>query len=186
MTLAQNHAPLSYAPNVARPGRSSTALLLTAIGLASCVEKPTMHLNHAEISGVAWNAQPPGVQMTLVIDVYNPNGYDVAVRAVRGQTVFVDQYPLAVYFQAPPEGVWMPAGRTTPVRVPVLVPMPLCWTLLQQGFASPTIPYRFMGSADVTATRTFALEKDNYAVDERGAITRADMMAILPASLLPH
>jgi hypothetical protein len=145
-----------------------------------------MHVNHAEISGLQLGMSPPGLVMNVVIDVYNPNSYDVAVRAVRGQTVFADQYPLPVYFQAPPEGVWMAAGRTTTLRVPMTVPLQLAWTLVQQSFASPTIAYRFMGTADVTATRTFKLEKDNYSVDERGQLTRADMLAVLPASLMPH
>jgi hypothetical protein len=145
-----------------------------------------MHLNHAEISGLQFATNPPGLVMTMVIDVYNPNSYDVAVRAVRGQAVLADQYPLPVYFQAPPNGIWLPAGQTTPMRVPLTLPMPLAWTLVQQSLASATIPYRFMGTADVTATRTLQLEKDNYSVDERGVLTSADMLAVLPSSLIPH
>ncbi len=176
---------MSYAPVVAE--KSLVAVVaLVALGACGCVEKPTMHLNHAEISGLQFATTPPGLMMTIVIDVHNPNSYDIAVRAVRGQTIFADQYPLPVFFQAPPDGVWMPAGQTTPMRVPLTVPLQLAWTLVQQGFASPTIPYRFVGTADVTATRTLQLEKDNYAVDERGMITRADMLSVVPASIVPH
>jgi hypothetical protein len=167
------------------------ALVVAFVALSgvACVSKPTMHLNHAEISGVQLATLPPslGIVMTVVIDVYNPNGYDVAVRAVRGQTVLADQYALPVVFQAPPEGVWMPANTTTSVRVPMTVPLPLAIQLVQQAFATPTIPYRFSGTADVTATRTFQLEKDNYSVDERGSITREQMAAVIPATFLgPH
>ena len=169
------------------PGlRVLVALAVAACGASACVEKPTMHLNHAEISGLQFATVPPGLVMTLVIDVHNPNSYDVAVRAVRGQTVLANQFPLPVYFQAPPDGIWLAAGQTTPMRVPVTMPMPLAWTLVQQSLMSPTIPYRFIGTADVTATRTLQLEKDNYSVDEVGALTRADMLAVLPASLVPH
>jgi hypothetical protein len=154
--------------------------------VSGCAQQPTMHLNHAEISGLQLATVPPSHTKTVVIDVYNPNGYDVAVRAVRGQTIFVEQYPLPVYFQAPPNGIWLAAGQTTSMRVPMSVPLPLVWTLVQQSFASPTIPYRFVGTADVTATRTLQLEKDNYSVDERGAITRADMLAVVPGSLAPR
>jgi len=156
--------------------------------LPGCVHKPTMHLDHAEISGVQLATMPPslGIVMVVVLDVFNPNSYDVAVRAVRGQTVFAGQYPLPVMYQAPPDGVWMPAGQTTQVRVPVTVPVQLAFALMQQGMAAPTIPYHFSGSADVTATRTFELEKDNYAVDEDGTITRDQMMAVLPNSIFPH
>ena len=163
-------------------------LVAAALLLVGCVHKPTMHLDHAEISGVQLATMPPsfGIVMVVVLDVFNPNSYDVAVRAVRGQTVFAGQYPLPVMYQAPPDGVWMPAGQTTQVRVPVTVPVQLAFALMQQGMAVPTIPYHFTGSADVTATRTFELEKDNYAVDEDGAITRDQMMAVIPNSLWPH
>jgi hypothetical protein len=145
-----------------------------------------MRLDHAEIGGVQLGTFPPGLMMTVVIDVYNPNSYDVAVRAVRGQTILADQYPLPVFFQGPPNGVWLGAGQTTPVRVPLTVPLQVAVALVQQSFASPTIPYRFMGTADVTGTRTFQIERDNYSVDERGVITRQDMLAVLPASMFPR
>jgi hypothetical protein len=161
-------------------------LFLALTGGAGCVEQPTMHLNHAEIGGLQLGTFPPSLILTVVIDVYNPNSYDVAVRAVRGQTVLADQYPLPVFFQGPPNGIWMPAGKTTPVRVPLTLPLPIAVALIQQSFASPTIPYRFMGTADVTGTRTFQVEKNNYSVDERGVITRADMLSVVPASLFPR
>ena len=106
-------------------------------------------------------------------------------RAVRGQVIMADVYPLALDFRAPPEGVWMPAGQTTSLRVPLLMPVALGITLLQQAFANPTIAYRFIGKADVTGTRTFQVEKDDYSVDERGTITRDQIAAILPNSLAP-
>jgi Late embryogenesis abundant protein len=167
------------------------ALVLIAAACGACVSKPTMRLDHAEISGVQLASIPPmpptlGIVMTVVLDVYNPNSYDVAVRAVRGQTVFAGQYPLAVQYQAPPDGVWMPAGQTTQVRVPITVPVQLAVILLQQSFQVPSIDYRFTGTADVTATRSLQLEKDNYSVDQPGTITRNDMLAVIPASIFPH
>lgn len=161
----------------------SFVILLLATG---CVSKPTMHLHHAEVSGVQLATLPPSlaVVMTVVVDVYNPNSYDVAVRGFRGQAIMADKYPLPVEFRAQ-EGLWMPAGQTTPLRVPVAMPVDLALVLLREAFASPTIPYRFVGTADVTGTRTFQIEKDNYGVDERGAITREQIAAILPNSILP-
>jgi hypothetical protein len=164
-------------------------LALVAVAGVGCVSKPTMHLNHCEITGVQLATLPPafGVLMTVVVDVYNPNGYDVAVRAMRGQTVMANRYPLPVDYRAPADGVWLPAKATTSVRVPVVIPIDLALQLVREGFQSPTIPYRFTGTADVTATRTFQLEKDNYAVDESGSISQQQMLAVIPASLLgPH
>jgi hypothetical protein len=148
-----------------------------------------MHLDHAEISGVQLATFPPsfGLLMTVVVDVYNPNGYDVAVRAMRGQVLMADKYTLPLDYRPPGDGVWLPSGQTTPVRTPVAMPLQLAILLLQESYAHPTIAYRVTGSADVTGTRTFQIEKDNYSVDERGEITREQIAAIIPATLLgPH
>ena len=163
----------------------AVAIACSALFAIGCVSKPTMKLNHAEISGVVLG-NPPAVQMTIVMDVYNPNSYDVAVRAVRGQTIMAEKYPLDLDFKAPEGGVWMNASQTTQLRVPVLIPLPLGFQLLQESLASATIAFRFVGKADVTGTRTFQIEKDDYSVDERGTITREQIAAILPNSLAPH
>jgi hypothetical protein len=148
-----------------------------------------MHLNHAEISGVSLGTLPPSIDvvMTVVLDVYNPNGYDVAIRAVRGRTLLATRYPVNVDYRAPGDGVWLPARQTTMVRVPMSVPVPLALQLVQESFASPLIPYHFDGRADVTATSTLKVERDDYEVSEDGTVTREQMMAVLPNSfMLPH
>jgi hypothetical protein len=157
-----------------------------AVACAACVHKPEMHLDHATISGVQLATLPPslGVVMTVFIAVYNPNSYDVAVRGVRGQATLGGQPPLPITYQAPPpDGLWLPAGQNTIISVPITVPIQLALALVQQGMASPTIEYRFTGTADVTASHTFQLEKDNYAVDEKGTITRDQMLAVIPATI---
>jgi hypothetical protein len=165
-----------------------TVATALALGSSACVSKPTMHLNHAEISGVSLATLPPSIDvvMTIVLDVYNPNGYDVAVRAVRGQTLLAGRYPINVEYHAPGDGLWLPSKQTTSVRVPMSVPVPLAFQLVQESFQAPAIPYRFQGKADVTATRSFKLEKDDYDVDEDGIVTREQMMAVLPNSIMPH
>lgn len=167
-----------------RTSRAAVFALLAASN-AACVTKPTMHLNHAEISGVQLGV-PPTMVMTVVMDVYNPNGYDVAVRAVRGQVWMADRYPVPLDFRAPADQpFWMAAGKTTSMRVPLYVPLPLAIQLVQEAFASPTIAYRVIGRADVTGSRTFQVEKDDYALDERGTMTREQMAAIIPNSIVP-
>ena len=150
-------------------------LLLAAVAwlAVGCVKKPTMALDHAEITGVSI-AFPPriGVLMTLYVDVYNPNSYDIAVRAVRGQVLLGGRYTLPVDFQAEGGGVWIVSGATTPVAVPVDIPINVALAVLQESAAAPTIPYHFTGSADVTATRTFQIEKDDYSLSEDGWVSR--------------
>jgi hypothetical protein len=168
--------------------RARFLVALLAVASAGCVSKPQMHLDHAEISGVQLATLPPSldVVMTVVLSVYNPNSYDVAVRAVRGQTIMANRYTLPVNYMAPGDGMWLPAKQTTPVRVQFSVPIQIAFALLQESFQAPIIPYRFQGKADVTATRSLQLEKDNYGVDEQGTVTREQMMAVLPNSFMPH
>ena len=112
---------------------------LTAIAGAACVSKPTMQLDHAEITGIRI-AFPPslGILMTIVVNVHNPNSYDVAVRAVRGQVVLAGRYPMPVDFRANGDGVWLPSDRTTQVRVPVSLPVDLGLQLVRETFTSPS------------------------------------------------
>ena len=176
------------------PRAASSLLALAALAAlattnAACVSKPTMHLNHAEISGfqMATYAAPPSVVMTVVVDVFNPNGYDVAIRAMRGQVMMAGKYSVPVDYRAPEGGVWLAAGKTTQMRTPIAIPLDLAIALVREAFQSPTIGYRMIGKADVTGTRTLQVEKDDYAVDEQGSITRDQMIAIIPNTLLgPH
>jgi len=147
-----------------------------------------MRLNHAEISGARFSAFPPsvGILMTVVLDVYNPNSYDVAVRAVRGEVVMGGKYGLPVNFRAPGNGVWLASERTTSLRVPVSIPLNVGLALLAESVSAPFTPYRLKGRADVTASNTFRVESDDYAVDEQGTISREQIAAILPNSIGIH
>jgi hypothetical protein len=156
-----------------------------AVSWGGCVSKPTMHLNHAEISGATLSTFPPGIGilMTVVVDVYNPNSYDVAIRAMRGQVAMGNNHMVPVDFRAPGNGVWLASERTTSVRVPVSIPLDLGLMLLRESAATPLILYRLTGRADVTASSTFKVESDDYAVDEQGTISRQQIAAIIPNSL---
>jgi hypothetical protein len=154
---------------------------LFAATVPGCASKPTMKLNHAEISGVSLGFPPQvGVVMTMVLEVYNPNSYDVAVRAMRGTATLANKYTLPVDFRPGGEGVWMASKATTMMRVPVTVPVDLALTLLRESYMTPTVPFRVIGTADVTATRTFKIEKDNYSVDEVGTFTRQQLELAIP------
>jgi len=145
------------------------ALLATQ---TSCARKPTMKVHHAEVTGVQLGFPPQlAVQMTVVLEVFNPNGYDVAVRAMRGTVSFNERYSLPIDFRPGGEGVWLAADQTTQVRVPVAVPVDLALRLTRESYTG-TVPYHVIGRADVTATRSLKIEKDDYTVDERGEVSR--------------
>ncbi len=152
--------------------------MLVAASLApACASKPTMKIHHAEIQGVRVMLPPSiNVMMTLFVEVYNPNSYDVAIRAVRGQVVLAGRHAMAVEYAAPnADGVWLAANRTTSVAIPLAIPAPIGLAVLAESLAAPDITYHFTGRADVTASRTFRLEKDDYSVDESGTFARQQL-----------
>jgi hypothetical protein len=161
--------------------------LAAAFACTGCAKQPTMRLNHAEVSGVSLGFPPSvGVMMTVVMDVTNPNSYDVAVRSMQGKVVFFDRYSLPVEYTAPGEGTWLAANATTQVRVPVNVPVDLAARLVGDTMASPSIPFSVTGKANVTATRSLKLEADNYSIDAKGEISRADMQSVALGMFIPH
>ncbi len=161
------------------------ALLTATFAVVGCAKQPTMRLNHAEVSGVVFGL-PPGVMMTVVMDVYNPNSYDVAVRSMQGEVIFLDRYSLPIQFESPGEGTWLAANATTQVRVPVSVPGELAARFVSDAIAQPTIPFTVKGKANVTATRSLKVESDNYAIDARGELSRADLQSAALGLFMPH
>jgi hypothetical protein len=160
-------------------------ILALPLVLGGCASKPTMHVRWAELSGVQFGFPPSAaVQMNVVMDVYNPNSYDVAIRAMRGQVTFNERYTMPINFVAPGEGLWLYADRTTQVRVPTTVPVDLALRITREAMTG-VVPFHVVGKADVTATRTFKIESDDYSVDERGSLTRQQIEASLAAIGVP-
>jgi len=165
-----------------RAHRLLQAVTLACLALlaGACVRTPTMTLNHAEVTGIGISFPPSvGVLMKVYIDVHNPNSYDVAVRAVRGQVLFGNQFSLPVDFRAQGDGIWLNSDMTTRVVVPVQIPVQVALAVLGQSTWTPNVPYHFAGRADVTAFRSLQLEKDDYAVSADGWISRAQMEAAM-------
>ncbi|MBI5536065.1 MAG: LEA type 2 family protein [Deltaproteobacteria bacterium] len=155
-------------------------VVLIALLSAGCASKPSMKLNRAEVSGIRISLPPSiGVLMTIYVDVYNPNSYDIAIRAVRGEVLLAQRYTLPVEFRPEGEGVWLSSKTNTPIAVPVVVPAQIALAVLRDTLTMPTIPYHFKGRADVTATRSLKIESDDYSVDEDGSISRAQIDAVL-------
>ncbi len=143
-----------------------------------CVSKPTMKLHHAEVSGVQLGFPPQlSVVVTSVVEVKNPNSYDVAIRAMRGTLVLAGKHSLPLDFKPGGDGIWLAADRVTTVRVPVTVPASLALQIVREAYTTPMIPFRIMGKADVTASRTFQLERDDYEVNEQGSLSREQVEA---------
>jgi hypothetical protein len=157
--------------------RRVPAGLAAAIALVACAaDEPTMKIDHVEVSSVQTGFPPSSValQMVVVLEAYNPNGYDVAMRAMHGTASFEDRYSVPVDFRPDGDGVWLRSEKTTEVRVPVVVPADVA-LLITQGALADTVPYHVVGKADVTATSTLKIEKDDFEVDDRGNLTRREI-----------
>ena len=156
--------------------------------LAACVHDPTVRLDHAELNGVQMAMFPPrlGVVLTVVVDITNPNGFDVGVRGMRGQVMLADKYPLPILYQPPPPGQWLRAGQATPVRLPVDMPIELAIALLREAWVNPLVSFHVTGVVDVTGSATFKVDKDNFPVDLHGTMTRQQIEGVVPAFMMPH
>ena len=164
----------------------AAALLLSS---AACVHVPEVTLDHAELNGVQMAAVfPPriAISLTVVVNVTNTNSFDIAIRGMRGQAIMADKYPLPIMYQAPPPGIWLRAGQTTPMRLPVDMPVELAIAMLREALGAPVIPYHVVGVVDVTGTTALKIARDNYPVDLHGTMTRQQVEGVVPAFMMPH
>ncbi|MDI1442903.1 LEA type 2 family protein [Polyangium sp. 6x1] len=152
-----------------------TALALGAAGCAA--EKPTLRLHHAELR----SASLRGVGLDVYLTVDNPNSFDIEIRNVRVTVTFAEKYALPTIDYSPNQ--WLAAGQSTVVRVPVAIPFTLVPGVIDEARRTPTLRYTVKGSADVTAVRALGVEKDNYPIDEAGALGREDLLAAAGISL---
>lgn len=147
------------------PARSllaGAALLATT----ACVQSPTVRLHHADIQGVSL----AGPVLDVVIEIQNPNSFDIKLRDVTAETRFAGKYTLPPIVIHP--DLWLPSGRATQVHVPTTLPWLMIPPILAETIFSPQVNYNVHGVANVTATRTFGIEEDNYPLDLNGSLPR--------------
>jgi hypothetical protein len=143
--------------------------LLAALALGAgpgCVQHPVVTIHHAEVRGMS----AYGLGVTIFLQIQNDNAYDVQLRNVHCNVTFGRGNTLGpIDFQP---NTWLPANQTTLVPVPVNVPWQLLPALAAETSGSYAIPYHVNGMADVTATRTFGIDRNNYPIDEGGSVPR--------------
>ena len=162
----------------ARAPLLAAALALSALGAVACVSQPVVALDHAELRGASFS----GVSLVVLLRVNNKNAFDVQVRSVRGQATLGGRWILPALDYSP--NVWLPAGQTTVVAAPVMIPLDMIPGILAQTLGSASISYRFTGSADVTAVRMLGIQRNDYPVDDGGTISRM-ALAQTAATMIP-
>ncbi len=143
------------------------ALLLTTV---ACVQSPKVRLHSAGFQG----ANLTGAVLDVVIEIHNPNAFDIQVRDVTAETTFAGRYSLPPIVLHPNQ--WLPAGRSTQVHVPTTLPWLMIPPILAETILSPKVTYTVRGNANVTATRTFGIEEDNYPIQLTGEMPRQMMV----------
>jgi len=130
-----------------------------------CVTAPKVTIHHAELRGVStW-----GLQVMILLQVRNDNSYDVQIRNVSASVTFGRGIVLPVTYSP---NQWLQSNKTTFVSVPVTIPWQALPALVAETTGAYGIPYHVRGTADVTATRAFGIERDNYPINEGGAVPR--------------
>ena len=150
-----------------KPARAAlTALALLCLAATACVQTPTVRLHHADIQGAALT----GAVIDVVIEIQNPNSFDIQLRDVTAETTFAGMYRLPPIVIHPNQ--WLPSGQATLVHVPTTLPWLMIPGILAATIFSPVVIYTVHGSANVTATRTFGVEENNYPIDVSGQMPR--------------
>ena len=72
--------------------------------------------------------------------------------------------------------MWLRANSVTLVDVPMTVLWGTVMPLLSRTVGSATIEYRAKGFADVTATSTFMIDRNDYKFDEEGKVSRVELV----------
>jgi hypothetical protein len=155
-------------PLPARAALAGAALFgLAAMG---CVETPRVRLHHADMQG----ASLMGAVLDVVIEIQNPNSYDIKLRDITAETTFAGRYKLPPIVLHP--DMWLPSGQATQVHVPTTLPWLMIPGILAETVMSPRVTFSVRGSANVTATRTFGIEEDNVPLNLNGEMPRQIMV----------
>jgi hypothetical protein len=139
--------------------------LVALLGTPGCVHHPVVTVHHAEVRGLSYY----GVNVIIWLQVRNDNAYDVQIRHVNCM-VTMGRAPLGPIDFMPNQ--WLPSNQTSFLAVPVSIPWQLLPSLALETTGSYAIPYYVKGVADVTATRAFGIERDNYPIDQAGFVPR--------------
>lgn len=152
------------------PKQVLLAIVLTLSLLVGC--QPAVTLRSATLRG----ASPSGISFDAVLAVENPNLFDLQVRAVRANAKLDGVKGVVPIFIEP--NTWIPAGRTVLIPVPITLPWQMIPPVLAATVGDAKVTYHVSGTADVTATQAFAIDRDMYEFDDEGELPRGFLMKV--------
>jgi hypothetical protein len=149
---------------------SGWLFLALSLCLVGCQPAVTLH------SALLRGPTPSGVAFEAVMAVENPNLFDVEVRAIRANAKLEGVRGVVPVYVEP--HTWIPAGRTVFINVPITLPWQMIAPVIAATVGNSKVTYYVSGSADVTATRAFAIDRDEYKFDEEGELPRGFLMKV--------
>lgn len=152
----------------------SVALAVTLLG---CVTEPRVVIDHAEVKDVSLS----GVDLEVTLAIKNDNVFDVKLRRVHADVTIAREIKLAPVDMTP--DVWIPSNDKIKLAVDVSVPWKTMPKILETTLEEGSVPYRIVGDADVTATRTFGIEEDHYPFDQEGSVLRSLFLNLSPGGI---
>lgn len=122
------------------------ALCLTAFLWSGCahLNAPSVTARNAQLTG----ASPGGLSVRVVVDLYNPNQVDLAVRALTADVEVAGTF-LGTFEQNAETWV-LPAQQHTQLEADFLVPFRAAPALLSAAIFAGEIPYRVEGTVDLS------------------------------------
>jgi len=151
--------------------RALLLLMALAVVSAGChPQPPKMDLYGARVQGI----NPMGVGMVMTLKVKNEYPIDIQIRNVSANVVIGESFRMPTIRTSP--NVWLRANSTTLVDVPMTVAWATVMPLLTKTIGSATIDYRAKGYADVTATSTFQIDRNDYKFDQDGSVSRVALV----------
>jgi hypothetical protein len=137
---------------------------------SGCFSKPVAELHSVSVRSVS----PQGLGLDMVMTVHNNNVFDVQVRHVRCSVLVAERFRMPPIDYNPEQ--WLPAGRSTYVHVPVLLPWPMITPLVAYTAGQDMMGYEVRGTVDVTAVRMLGITKNDYPFEDDGEVSRAQIM----------
>ncbi len=155
---AENLGRTPRAAAIARLSAAAAVLLL----LTSCasIEPPTVTLTGVDVEGVSMD----GVELTLLVDVTNPNVFGASVGKLNYE-IFVDDTELANGNQL--DSVMIEAGKT----VEVGIPFTLTWTGMKESLKEITDGNEHEWKIKGYATLSKGVVSKTFTFDESGSFT---------------
>lgn len=174
------HMPRRPSPSLFRSAIAALGILALATSSGCSPKAPLMRVNGAQIEGASIAMGLPGIGAIMRVYVLgeNQNSFDIQIRGVRGEVQMLNgRYRLPVSMAL---GTWLPSERTTPFNFSINIPVTVGIAILHESVTMACIPYTLQGVADVTATSTFRLDRDNYPISQNGCIPRQALLSAMP------